>query len=77
MDYDESRIAFGRRMATLRRASKLTQEQLAELIEKDRVYVGYLEQGRRSPSYRTIYSIAAALDVPMIELFDFDGRLAQ
>lgn len=75
MDLNESRIAFGQRMATLRRACGLTQEQLAELIEKDRVYVGYLEQGRRSPSYETVYSLAAALNVPMIELFDFDGRL--
>lgn len=46
----------------------MTQEQLAELAELDRTYIGDAELGKRNPTLRSIEKLAAALNVDYLAL---------
>lgn len=61
--------AFGKRVAEVRRAQKLTQEQLAEKSGLTPLTIGFVEQGRRWPRITTLHRIAKALGVSVDELF--------
>lgn len=68
--YQDFLTALGRRIQVLRKGKGLSQERLAERLGMDRVSIGYVEQGRRSPRLSTLYAIADALDVRVIDLFE-------
>jgi transcriptional regulator with XRE-family HTH domain len=55
--------AFGVTLRELRRATNISQETLADKAGYDRTYIGLLEGGQRSPSLRTIFNLADALNV--------------
>ena len=59
---------FGARIAELRRKRGLTQEQLADLVDLHRTYIGFIEQGKRNPSIANVRRIAKALRVSLKEL---------
>jgi len=61
-------VQLGERIATARRQQKLTQEQLAEMVDLHRTYIGFIEQGTRSPSMVSIYKIALALKINIKDL---------
>ena len=42
----------------------MTQNDLARLISRDTSLVGRYERGERLPSFETLFTIAAALEVP-------------
>jgi transcriptional regulator with XRE-family HTH domain len=52
----------------LRKERGLSQEDLAFESGYHSTYIGQLERGKKSPSLRTIVSLANALDVPPSEL---------
>jgi transcriptional regulator with XRE-family HTH domain len=56
--------AFGQVLRELRIAKKLTQEELADLSNFDRTFIGFLERGERGPSLETVFSLAKALGIP-------------
>ena len=56
---------FGRNLAHLRRASDLSQEQLASLCELHRSEVSLLERGGREPRLGLIVKLAGALVVDL------------
>jgi transcriptional regulator with XRE-family HTH domain len=60
---------FGKRVAELRSKQKLTQEQLADLVDLHRTYIGFIEQGKRNPSISNVKKIAKVLKVSLSELF--------
>lgn len=60
---------FGARIAVLRKKRNLTQEQLADLVDLHRTYIGFIEQGKRNPSIANINHIAKVLRVSLHELF--------
>ncbi|QSY56863.1 helix-turn-helix transcriptional regulator [Bifidobacterium imperatoris] len=62
--------AVGRRVQMLRKSRGLSQEQLAEQLGMDRVSIGYIEQGRRSPKLSTLYALAGTLGVHVCDIFD-------
>jgi len=47
----------------------MTQEDLAEKVNLSRAYIGYIEQGRNTPSLETLEKIAKALRVKLPDLF--------
>lgn len=49
----------------------MTQEDLAEKVGVSRVYIGYVEQGRNTPSLEILEKIARALSVSLSKLVDF------
>jgi len=59
---------FGKRMAAVRKAKGLTQEQLADKVDLHRTYIGFIEQGKRNPSIANVQKIAKALKVDITEL---------
>jgi transcriptional regulator with XRE-family HTH domain len=70
MNYQEARQRFGRRLQALRMARGLTQEQLAEAIEKSTEHISFMERGERSPSFETLLDLARNLQTPPAELLD-------
>ena len=66
---DDLRAAFGGRVRELRKARGLSQEELAHRAGLHYTYVGGIERGERNPALVNIGRIAAALKVPLAELF--------
>lgn len=60
---------LGWKVQKLRKQKKLTQEELADQLNISRVYMGYIEQGRESPSLKLLMKIARKFDVKVEELF--------
>ncbi len=56
-------------MRELRRARRLSQEDLAELCGLDRTYISGVERGQRNIALRNIEALAQALDVSLADLF--------
>jgi len=61
--------ALGRKIQKLRKAQKITQEELAEMVSISRVYMGYIEQGRESPSLKLLMKLSKKLGVKVEDLF--------
>ena len=64
-------IAFGKRVAVLRKNAGFSQEQFAFKCSVDRTYIGTIERGEKSPTLNTIVKIANALGISISELFDY------
>lgn len=63
------RTLLGKNVKYYRFRKKLTQEQLAEILNGSSNYIGRLERGQHSPSLDKIEKIAEALDIEPYELF--------
>jgi transcriptional regulator with XRE-family HTH domain len=61
---------FGLRVRALRKEKGISQEALAHASDLDRTYIGGVERGERNISLVNIHIIAAALEVPVRELFN-------
>ncbi len=68
----ELRVQFGRRLRHLRRQQDLTQEQLAEAAKLSVDLISNIERGVNAPSFATLERLAAAMNVTVADLFDFD-----
>lgn len=60
------------RIKVIRRLRSLTQEQLAQHVDRTVFAISQLERGRSLPSFETLERLSAALEVPVKEFFD-DG----
>jgi len=60
----------GKRIKDLRGQKKLSQEQLAELIERSVDAVSNLERGISLPNFETLERLSTALGVPVREFFE-------
>ena len=60
---------FGKKVRGLRKAQKLSQENLAEKAGLHYTYIGGIERGERNPSLKNIEKIANALKVTPNEFF--------
>ena len=63
---------FGSRVRALRKKRGMTQEQLAEATGLSVNFISFVERGIKSPSLANIGHIAKALNVPVMELFNFE-----
>lgn len=61
-DYDTLRDTLGQNVRRLRRARKLSQEELAFEAEIDRTYVSQIERGVINPSLHVLWRLGKALD---------------
>ena len=66
----DPRVLFGKRVRELRVARKLSQEELAELADLHRNYVGGVERGDRNVGLLNVVAIARALRVLPSTLLD-------
>ena len=62
---------LGLKVKEIRRMRKITQQKLSEIIGVDNGYISKLEVGQNFPSIGTLEKIAKALDVELVELFQF------
>lgn len=71
VNYKELRQHFADKVSKLRREKGITQEQLAQLIDKTTDYISLLERGQRSPSFEVMLDLADALECPIHHLINF------
>ena len=69
----ETRKKLAARIAALRSALRITQEEAALRSGLDTSYVGLIERCERNPSYDTLTKLASGLGVTLKGLFDFEG----
>lgn len=55
-------VAFGKIIAGLRQAAKLSQEELAERADIHRTYVSQIERGLKSPTIVMLLRLSKALE---------------
>jgi len=65
---------LGKRIADLRRAKKLTQEQLAEAVGCSVEFISLVERGVNAPSVAGLATFANVLKVEVKELFTFQEK---
>ncbi len=65
-------IEFGKHLRKIRKEYGFTQESLAFKIGIEISQISRIERGILNTSISTVYSIAKAIDIPVIELFNFE-----
>ena len=65
-------LQVGRRIRELRKAKGLSLAQLAERADLNDKHLGLVERGDENLTLKSIRKIAAALDVPIADLFPSD-----
>lgn len=62
---------FGAKLAYIRKSKKLSQIQLAEIVDMNFNYIGQIECGEANVTIKTMKNLANALNVELKDLFDF------
>lgn len=65
---------LGRRIASLRKAQKLTQEKMAEALGCSVEFISLVERGVNAPSVAGLEKFAKILKVEVKELFTFEEK---
>lgn len=65
---------LGQRIKYFRKAKKLTQEQLAEIVSMEPNSISIIESGRNFPTLNSLEKIAKALDVELNILFRYNAN---
>ena len=65
---------LGKRIGDLRRAKKLTQEQLAEAVGCSVEFISLVERGVNAPSVAGLEKFSEVLSVEVKELFSFEEK---
>ena len=70
-------MTLGERIRQLRKQKKLTQRQLAEMVQIDFTYLSKIENGRLdyTPSVKTLHQLAKALDADELELLELAQKV--
>ena len=61
-------IKFGKKLREARLKKKMSQGDVARILDVHRSYISGLERGRRNPSLLTVHKVANALGVSTNEL---------
>ncbi len=62
---------FGAKLAYIRKSKKLSQMKLAEIVDMNFNYIGQIERGEANVTIKTMITLANALDVEVMDLFNF------
>lgn len=63
---------LGAHLQSIRKSCGLSQEAAGELLNMDRVSIGYIEQGKRAPKLKTLYGMSNIYGVDMRSIFSFE-----
>ena len=69
----KARELFAARVAFLREKRGLTQEKLAEMVNRSTNHISKIETAGANPSFDLIVHLSHALNVELKELFNFDS----
>ncbi len=74
MTYESEYRQLGLKVAYYRKYKGLTQEQLAEKIDKSAAFIGHLEAPNivKAMSLDTLFDIAKVLDIPVYKFLMFE-----
>lgn len=72
---DNYRFLLGAKIKFLRQEKHITQEVLAELVNRSKNHISKIEQGVANPPLSLLLDIANVLNVHPFELFNFDISL--
>ena len=69
-----NQLTTGKFLARKRKEKNLTQEQLAEKVDRTPAFIGHVEAPniKKAVSLDTLFQIATALDVPVYKFLQFD-----
>ena len=72
--YESEYRQLGLRIAYYRKLRGLTQEQLAEKVDRNPAFIGHVEAPniKKAVSLDTLFQIASVLDVPAYKFLQFD-----
>ena len=70
-EYKHQYEQFGLNVVFYRKRKRLTQLELAELVDVDRSHISAIELGNVGVSFDVIFKLCEVLDVTPKELFDF------
>lgn len=68
---------LGNRIRLLRESREISMQNLAYTINVEYSQISRIELGKINTSIGTLYEIAKALEVPLIELFNFENQIKQ
>lgn len=71
MKNDDLEKKLGAKIAYLRKSKRFSQAKLAEKADISEIYVGEIERGDANPTLEKLKLIANALNVDVVELFNF------
>lgn len=71
MEECDIKVKFGLRLKELRKARKISQEELMAVTGIHRTYLSEVERGIRNISIVNVEKLARALDVDAMEMFNF------
>ena len=66
-----AKVLIGKRIQELRKARGLSQEKIAEKADISSTYLSRIECGRENPTLDMLIKLSSALEVEMLEMFDF------
>lgn len=66
----DRKVAFGIRLRAIRKTRRMSQEQLAELLDRSSEAVSNMERGISLPSLETLLRLNEKLGVPLRDLCD-------
>lgn len=74
--YESEYLQLGLKIAYYRKLRGLTQEQLAEKIERTPAFIGHVEAPNisKAVSLDTLFDIAKALDIPVYKFLMFEDE---
>ena len=67
------KVAIGERIASLRKAKKLSQQKFSYEADIERSYLTHVEKGRKNISIETLLKITNALKISIQDFFDTDA----
>lgn len=70
-EYRDMYEKFGLNVVYYRKRLKITQLQLAELVDVDRSHISAIELGKVGVSFDVIFKLAEVLQITPKDLFDF------
>lgn len=65
-------VQVGERIRYFRKMKNMSQEALGLECGLNSAFIGHIERGLKSPTVGTLEKICNGLDIPLVELFDFD-----
>ena len=70
-EYENRYIQFGLNVVYYRKKNRLSQSQLAELVDIHRTHISAIERGVVGPSFDVLFRLSDVLGVETKQLFDF------
>ena len=67
--YENGRELFVKKLCQLMNESNLSCQYLSSKIKKNDGYINRIINGKKDPSFEVLFDIAAALKIPVAELF--------